>query len=155
MTLNVNLTQNTPPTEKFVLDITSVAWHEVSPKMRNSELRKALKALNIVNYTSEIKEVYFTFMVLPADVETWRDSKSSYSPQKKKLSLIAWLDYKKFAQASDKEAITMQAQTYLDTILTFPTIRGLKKNPFDHQKFYNDVKALFEKNQWIPTTISS
>jgi hypothetical protein len=108
-----------------------------------------LKVLALKNYTSEISEIYFTFMVLPKEVETWRDSKSSFSPQKKKLCPVAWLDYAKFAQATDKEAIQMQAQVYLDTILTFPSIKGLKKNPFDYQKFYKDVKALFEKEGWV------
>lgn len=149
MTLNTNLIQNTQAIEKFVLDVTSIAWHGVSPKMRNSELRNILKVLDLKNYTSEISEIYFTFIVLPKEVETWRDSKSSYSPKKKKLCPIAWLDYTKFAQTTDKEAIQMQAQAYLDTILTFPSVKGLKKKPFDYQQFYKDVKALFEKEGWI------
>ncbi len=135
--------------QRPVFEVTSAAWHEVGNKMHNADFQDALNLLHIEDYSDVVKEIYFTFIVLPDDVQVWRNSHSKYHWSRGLLAPIAWLDYAKFAQATDKGAIQMQAQAYLDTILTFPSIKGLKKNPFDYQQFYKDVKALFEKEGWI------
>lgn len=104
--------------------------------------------LSLDGYGKDFICIGFVFIVTPLSSEFYPAS-SFFSKSSQKLKLELALDYLRFSQASPQEAKQMMANLYLEAIKTYPSIRGMKKVKFDHQKFYADVKALFERQGWV------
>jgi hypothetical protein len=132
-------------------DISAICWHEVYPKMQLLKIRNFLNnSLRISNYSSEVKSYFLLFIVeLPQNTIHEKKWKKGFYKKDTVIENNLHLDYHKFEKATETEALTMQAEAYLEGILQIPTLRGMKKVKFDSQKFYDDCKNLFENAGWI------
>ncbi len=125
----------------------SITWHTVSDKMINRIIEKTLsEKLALKNYSNSITCYAFTISVT-ANYES--KGRKYFDKKQHLLYNTAQLDLAKFEKATETEALTMQAEAYLEGILQIPTLRGMKKVVFDSQKFYQDCKALFENAGWL------
>lgn len=127
--------------------VSAMVWHELYPKLKLGLFQSLLcKHLKIKDYSEIVKHYYFVFIVMQKLVpqETHRfQTKTGFLLN----SLI--MDYDKFAQADEAQAMQMQAELYLEGIKYIPKSWGMKKRPFDWQKFYTDVRNLFVEQGWI------
>jgi hypothetical protein len=125
-----------------------IGFHTVSSKifLVNSIEDLLIDTLELKNYSDFV--TCYTFIIHAA---TSYESKGRKYFAKKQHFLYntAQLDLAKFEKATETEALTMQAEAYLEGILQIPTLRGMKKVAFDSQKFYQDCKILFENAGWV------
>jgi hypothetical protein len=132
-------------------EITAVCWHEVYPKLQLLKMRNLLNnSLSINNYSSEAKSYFVLFILeLPKNNIHEKKWKKGFYKKEAVIETNFYFNYQKFEKATETEALTMQAEAYLEGILQIPTLRGMKKVAFDSQKFYQDCKILFENAGWI------
>lgn len=109
-----------------------------------------ISQLNIQQYSDFINCYAFVLVVMP-DNDDMHDKMWGHFFSKKDKTIYhsLKLNYHKFEKATETEALTMQAEAYLEGILQISTLRGMKKVKFDSQKFYEDCKILFENAGWI------
>lgn len=136
-------------TEQFRLS--SIVWHEVpiEKSMLNiNDLEDLLNQnLSIKNYTQDFDYVDFMFIMdLPKSIH---DEFRGVSKKKRYIYLQLKLDYFEVMSATPEEVKQLMAALYLNSILSYPKMR-LKS--FDYQRFYSDVKALFEKHGLLKET---
>ncbi len=124
---------------------TSITWHELPLEKALDDVKaveKLLKGnLNIQNYGDEIDYLFFIFIIdLPNSIhkEGYR-----FYRQKRHLDFQLKLDYFEVLAATPEDVKAMMANLFLNSILLYKKMR--MKN-FDSQRFYADVKSLFEKN---------
>jgi hypothetical protein len=133
--------------------ISAVCWHELGNKLQDLLVEKTISnELKISNYIDNelITRYFFIFIVVQPDNHLHDNRwQKGFSVKKHTLYNNLHLDYQKFEKATETEALTMQAEAYLEGILQIPTLRGMKKIKFDSQKFYDDCKMLFENVGWI------
>ncbi|TAD96063.1 MAG: hypothetical protein EAZ97_14620 [Bacteroidetes bacterium] len=128
-------------------------WHEAYTKV---DLYKSAFSvmfnthLRLANYTEKIKSIDFFFIVTLPKIAHINPERRRYIAKEERLELSLALDYEKFQNAEIPETKQMMANLYLESIKTYPKIRGMKKIAFDTERFYNDVKAMFEKEGWLP-----
>ncbi len=125
---------------------TDISWHEVSHKVVDpyttlSELLN--KFLKIKEYGIILDYIFLIFIV---DTATVHRARKYYSPKNKYLSVRRKLDYQKFVQANDSEALEMMALSFLDVIKQFPK---WKIKDFDWQRLYADARKLFVEHHFI------
>ena len=101
------------------------------------------------HYTAEVKKLNFALDINPADVEQVLRLRSRYAWKKKRLELFGKVPYQKFIEADEREALRLMCESYLETIRTIPTLRGMKKVPFDVPKLFTDLTNLFSEKNWI------
>ncbi len=109
-----------------------------------------ISQLSIQNYSDVVCCYAFVLVVMPdSDVIHNKMWGHFLSKKDKTIYHSLKLNYQQFEKATETEALTMQAEAYLEGILQIPTLRGMKKVAFDSQKFYQDSKVLFENVGWI------
>ncbi|TAE02823.1 MAG: hypothetical protein EAZ97_02185 [Bacteroidetes bacterium] len=137
----------TYPINRFYeFSVSAIIWHELTHKLKFTELQNLLcDHLKLTNYTTEVKKYFFVYVAMFLEYE----KPKHFTKKKAILRHTLVLDYQKFAIASEKEALQMQAELYLQGIKEIPKIRGMKKIAFDYEKFYTDAKLLFQKQGWI------
>jgi len=94
-------------------------------------------------YSEKISRIIFAFQINPSPVNRIFDYPNTFAYKRGLLFLYGKIDYQIFLEASDKEALNLMCQSYLDAILTIPSLRGMKKVLFDAQKLHDDLKNLF------------
>jgi hypothetical protein len=109
-----------------------------------------LSHFTIQKYSDFVACYAFVLVVMP-DSDNMHNKMWGHFLSKKDKTIYhsLKLNYHKFEKATETEALTMQAEAYLEGILQIPTLRGMKKVAFDSQKFYDDCKMLFENVGWI------
>jgi hypothetical protein len=106
--------------------------------------------LSIQKYSDIVCCYAFVLVVMPDNDDIHNKMWGHFFSKKDKTIYHSLkLNYQKFEKATESEALTMQAEAYLEGILQISTLRGMKKVAFDSQQFYQDSKTLFENVGWI------
>jgi len=134
--------------KKQNFEFNSFVWHEINHNIwLFDEVEKHIQENFTLNsYTDnleKIKSLFFAFQINPSPVNEIFSAKSYFAYKKGIIFLYAKIDYELFKNASQKEALQLLCETYLDAILTIPSLRGMKKIAFDAQKLHNNLRVLF------------
>jgi len=103
------------------------------------------QVLAIHNYTQDFSEVVFTYMAVNPQIGVERKDKIRYSRKEKALELFVNLDRERLEKATQQEALQMMCELYLESIEKYLT----KRKDFDAKRYYQDVKEVFVKHEFI------
>jgi len=140
------------PSNKFV--ISSMSDMNVPSKNIDTdiELKKLINDnLNIINYSTKIKELYMTYMVIDPKTKSFRADKKFWHWKTGLFDFFINVpDYEAFCKATEIEARSIIAQLFLKGINTYLSIR----NDINHKQLLTDTINLFV-NEAIITPIHS
>lgn len=124
----------------------SASWHEVYDKLSTASIKQVItKNLTLANYTTTVNKIVFIYIATrPNNIRHTEVKK--YHPRKKEIHTYLKLDYEKVKVSSKTTVVQMMAQLFLDSILLYPE---MKVKDFDYQRFYQDVQALFQEQDWL------
>jgi len=91
--------------------------------------------------SSKVKEIIFAFQIEPEPVFFKLTNRFAY--KKGIIFLYGKIDYETFKNATEQEALALMCESYLEAILTIPSLRGMKKIAFDAQKLHQDLRNMF------------
>jgi len=130
--------------------VNAYAWHELAPKLLSYEIRNILGShLILTDYEAQTKMYWLRMLVmLPSPLNETKPPRY-FSKKQGILYDYLELDCETMLKVSIPEAHQMQAEAYLQAILKIPTIRGMKKRNFQTEKFYADVRQLFQQAGWV------
>ena len=103
------------------------------------------QSLSLNNYTQDFSEVVFTYMAVNPQIGVERKDKIRYSRKEKALELFVNLDRERLEKATQQEALQMMCELYLESIEKYLT----KRKDFDAKRYYQDVKEVFVKHEFI------
>jgi len=102
--------------------------------------------LSVKEYGNIINEIVFVYLAIDEKVSFPIDNFKKYRRKNKVLEIGLNLDYQKLLQSDKSETMQMLSELYLRGIKEYMNVKD-----FDNEKFYVDVKNLFEKNGLLKT----
>lgn len=127
-------------------EITSASNQEIPLSNFNGDLfiKEILnKNISIKNYSKELTTIFVIYQAFEPNNQYRKvEDYTRFRRKSKILELYLTLDYYCFLKANENQASELLAGTYLKGIEKYLIIR----KDFDGQRFYNDVKQVFQEN---------
>ena len=103
------------------------------------------KNLSINNYSKKIQEIIFVYIAARLKVSFPEENFVKYRRKYNALEVGLNLDYQKLLKSNETETLKMLSALYLRGIKEY-----MNRKDFDNERFYQDVKQLFEANGLLP-----
>ncbi len=104
--------------------------------------------LTITNYTGNLHEIVFVYIVASSEVSLPEKNFKRYRWKNKCLEVGLNLNYKRLLQAKEPEVLQILAEGYLRGIEEL-----MQRKDFDNKRFYKDVEKLFIENGLLPQAV--
>ncbi len=131
------------------LVLSSIAWHEIEPKLTRQNLLTLEKALqhNIdLSTYGQLKGLALIYLAKLPDDEIHKES-ATYSRKKQELVILKRLPYEKIQQATEPETLHLMAKACVEAMSE--SLPKKKIPDFDRDAFVKDVSTLFEQKGWL------
>lgn len=124
----------------FTANIEQDLFNKVS---QYTELKELLNSkLEITKYTNLLNKILFVFIALNPQNLYKVENFQRFRRKEKIVEIGINLDYNRLLQSDEDETLELLAETYLKGIEKYLIVR----KDFDGQRFYNDVKQVFQEN---------